>query len=66
MNRVKVKCEVESSKGDDFEDIGNRDLILVESHWNSSDFIHIQVGKEKRVVTGHELITAIQNAGRAG
>ena len=56
MTQIKVTCEIGSY------DNPAKTRILIHSHWHRNDMIEIEIGDEKRMVQGNDVIEAVRNA----
>ena len=60
MNKIEVECKVKVYNDNEFTK-NSIEQILIKSHWNRNEIIKIIVDDKQVEVSGHELITAIQN-----
>lgn len=60
--KIKVTNEIETYPEDDKP----TEIVMIKSHWNDEDRVHIIIGSKDLIILGRDLITAIENAMRTG
>lgn len=60
MAKVKVTCEI-----NEYSD-STKSRILVHNHWNSNEFVELEIKGERYKLSAIELKTAIENCTNTG
>lgn len=64
MSKVKVTCEIE--RYSDSLEYKQMPTIRINSHWNRSNLVELEINSHKVLVDGNNLITAVKNCMNTG